>query len=120
MPASIARQPASLMMLLMNITRPLGSESANAPTKGASTMYEMMKLCCNTGVCQSGDFKSLSRAIAANNKALSASALENNLHVARRTASARLMSIIKADGYGHGMLRVAEALSASDGFALLD
>jgi alanine racemase len=51
---------------------------------------------------------------------ISLSALENNLHVARRTASARLMSIIKADGYGHGMLRVAEALSASDGFALLD
>ncbi|MDO8261848.1 MAG: alanine racemase [Gallionella sp.] len=47
-------------------------------------------------------------------------ALENNLQVARRATSARLMSIIKADGYGHGMLRVAEALSASDGFALLD
>ena len=47
-------------------------------------------------------------------------ALESNLRVARRTTSARLMSIIKADGYGHGMLRVAEALSASDGFALLD
>jgi alanine racemase len=30
------------------------------------------------------------------------------------------MSIIKADGYGHGVLRVVEALSASDGFALLD
>ena len=40
--------------------------------------------------------------------------------MARRTTSARLMSIIKADGYGHGMLRVAAALSASDGFALLD
>lgn len=51
---------------------------------------------------------------------ISLSALENNLQVARRTTSARLMSIIKADGYGHGMLRVAEALSASDGFALLD
>jgi len=51
---------------------------------------------------------------------ISLSALEHNLQVARRTTSARLMSIIKADGYGHGMLRVAEALSASDGFALLD
>jgi len=48
------------------------------------------------------------------------SALENNLQVARRASSARVMSIIKANGYGHGMLRVAEALSASDGFALLD
>ncbi len=30
------------------------------------------------------------------------------------------MSIIKADGYGHGLMRVAEALSESDGFAVLD
>ena len=28
--------------------------------------------------------------------------------------------MIKAEGYGHGMLRAAEALSAADGFALLD
>ncbi len=49
------------------------------------------------------------------------SALENNLRVARRAApSARIMAVIKADGYGHGLLRVAEALSAADGFALLD
>lgn len=48
------------------------------------------------------------------------SAVESNLHVARRTTSARLMSVIKADGYGHGLLRVAEALALSDGFALLD
>ena len=48
------------------------------------------------------------------------SALENNLQVARRATSARIMSVIKADGYGHGLLRVAEALAATDGFALLD
>jgi alanine racemase len=48
------------------------------------------------------------------------SALENNLQVARRATPARLMCVIKADGYGHGMMRVADALSASDGFALLD
>jgi len=49
------------------------------------------------------------------------SALENNLRVARRAApSARIMAVIKADGYGHGLLRTAEALSAADGFALLD
>jgi len=49
------------------------------------------------------------------------SALENNLRVARRAApSARIMAVIKADGYGHGLLRVAGALSAADGFALLD
>ena len=49
------------------------------------------------------------------------SALENNLMVARRAApSARIMAIIKADGYGHGLLRAAGALSAADGIALLD
>ena len=48
------------------------------------------------------------------------SALENNLHVARRATSARIMSVIKADGYGHGLMRAAEGLAATDGFALLD
>jgi alanine racemase len=48
------------------------------------------------------------------------SALENNLQVARRATASRLMSVIKADGYGHGLLRVAEALAATDGYALLD
>jgi alanine racemase len=47
-------------------------------------------------------------------------ALENNLHVARRATQARIMAVIKANGYGHGLLRVAEALSDADGFALLD
>ena len=47
-------------------------------------------------------------------------ALENNLHVARRATSARIMSVIKADGYGHGLLRAAEALGETDGYALLD
>jgi alanine racemase len=51
---------------------------------------------------------------------LDLSALENNLRVARRTTSARIMSVIKADGYGHGMLRAAEALAATDGYALLN
>lgn len=48
------------------------------------------------------------------------SALGNNLQVARRATTARIMAVIKADGYGHGLLRVAEALAAADGFALLD
>jgi alanine racemase len=48
------------------------------------------------------------------------SALESNLQVARRATPARIMSVIKADGYGHGLMRVAEALAATDGFALLD
>jgi alanine racemase len=48
------------------------------------------------------------------------SAIENNLGVARRATSARILSVIKADGYGHGLMRTAEALAASDGYALLD
>lgn len=48
-------------------------------------------------------------------------ALNNNLRVARRAApSARTMAVIKANGYGHGLLRVAGALSEAEGFALLD
>lgn len=47
-------------------------------------------------------------------------ALENNLHIARRATKARIMAVIKANGYGHGLLRVAEALAGADGFALLD
>ncbi len=47
-------------------------------------------------------------------------ALEHNLHVARSHTSARIMAVIKANGYGHGLLRVAEALASADGFALLD
>ncbi|MDO8207280.1 MAG: alanine racemase [Gallionella sp.] len=47
-------------------------------------------------------------------------ALQNNLSVARRSTSSRIMAVIKANGYGHGLLRVAEALAGADGFALLD
>ena len=47
-------------------------------------------------------------------------ALERNLRVARRATGARIMAVIKAEGYGHGLMRVAEALSGADGFALLD
>ena len=48
------------------------------------------------------------------------SALEHNLQVARRATSARIMAVIKAAAYGHGLLPAAEALDAADGFALLD
>lgn len=61
---------------------------------------------------------SVSRPIQAH---INLSALENNLQVARRAApSVRAMAVIKANGYGHGLMRVAGALSAADGFALLD
>ena len=48
------------------------------------------------------------------------SALQNNLRVARRTASSRIMAVIKANAYGHGLLRVADALNEAEGFAMLD
>ena len=36
-PNSISTQPTTLMVLETNITRPLGTASANAPTSGASS-----------------------------------------------------------------------------------
>lgn len=48
-------------------------------------------------------------------------ALRHNLQVARRHAPAsRILAVIKANGYGHGMLRVAQALQSADGFAVLN
>jgi alanine racemase len=49
------------------------------------------------------------------------SALEHNLSVVRHHAPhARVMAVIKADAYGHGLLRAAKALSGADGFAMLE
>lgn len=48
------------------------------------------------------------------------SALEHNLQLARRSTDARIMAVIKANAYGHGLMRTASALVAADGFALLD
>jgi alanine racemase len=49
------------------------------------------------------------------------SALRNNLSVARALApDARVFAVIKADAYGHGMLRTAQALAHADGFAVLE
>ncbi|MGH8767172.1 MAG: alanine racemase [Burkholderiales bacterium] len=48
-------------------------------------------------------------------------ALRNNFAIARRLAgTAKLMAVVKANAYGHGMLRVARALADADGFALLE
>lgn len=47
-------------------------------------------------------------------------ALTHNLCVVRRHApGARSMAVIKANAYGHGMLRAAAALKDADGFAVL-
>lgn len=48
------------------------------------------------------------------------SALEHNLQLARRATTARIMAVIKANAYGHGLMRTASALNAAEGFALLD
>src|SRR5712691_10285634 len=49
------------------------------------------------------------------------SALQNNLAVARQRApNSRIMAVIKANGYGHGRLRVARALAGAEGFAVID
>ncbi|MBA3023196.1 MAG: alanine racemase [Gammaproteobacteria bacterium] len=48
------------------------------------------------------------------------SALRNNLRVVRRASSARVMAVVKANAYGHGLLQTARALNDADGFALLD
>ncbi|BDH45517.1 alanine racemase [Salmonella enterica subsp. enterica serovar Choleraesuis] len=48
-------------------------------------------------------------------------ALRNNLAIVRRQApAARVWSVVKANAYGHGVARVWSALSASDGFAMLN
>lgn len=47
-------------------------------------------------------------------------ALGHNLALAKRLAGgARVLAVIKANGYGHGLTRVARALRAADGFAVL-
>ena len=47
-------------------------------------------------------------------------ALRHNAEIARQLAPhSRLMAVVKANAYGHGLLRVAQALSRSvDGFAV--
>jgi len=50
---------------------------------------------------------------------LNLNALQHNLQKVRECApNAKIMAVIKANGYGHGMLRVAETLSQVDAFAV--
>ena len=52
---------------------------------------------------------------------ISAAALVHNLGVARAQAGAsKVWAVLKANAYGHGLLRAAKALEAADGFAILD
>ena len=51
---------------------------------------------------------------------ISLSALEHNLVVAKSKAPcSKLMAVVKANGYGHGLLNAAKGLKAADGFAIL-
>ena len=46
-------------------------------------------------------------------------ALQHNLQIVRQYApNAKIMPVIKANAYGHGMLRVASALQSADAFAV--
>ena len=48
-------------------------------------------------------------------------ALRHNLAVARRHAPrSRVLAVVKADAYGHGLLRAARALRDADGYALVE
>lgn len=52
---------------------------------------------------------------------IDSSALAHNLSVVRQYApKARIMAVVKADAYGHGLLQAAHALKSADGFALLE
>jgi alanine racemase len=52
---------------------------------------------------------------------ISASALSHNLALAMKDAApAKTWAVIKANAYGHGLVRAAKAFAAADGYALLD
>lgn len=52
---------------------------------------------------------------------VSTSALQHNLGVVKSHAkSSKVMAVVKANAYGHGLVNVAHALHEADGFATLD
>ncbi len=52
---------------------------------------------------------------------IDSAALKHNLAIVRRHAPrSRVLAVIKANAYGHGLMRAAAALSEADGFALLE
>ena len=51
---------------------------------------------------------------------ISHSALQHNLNVVKQHApNSKIMSVVKANAYGHGLVNVAHGLNATDGFAVL-
>lgn len=52
---------------------------------------------------------------------ISAEAMSHNLGIARQHAGeAKIWAVVKANAYGHGLLRAAKALEVADGYAVLD
>ena len=52
---------------------------------------------------------------------INGAALAHNLAIARKHAgAAKIWAVVKANAYGHGLLRAATAMRGADGFALLD
>ncbi|SFM42615.1 alanine racemase [Nitrosomonas communis] len=48
-------------------------------------------------------------------------ALQHNFYIARKHAqNARVIAVIKANAYGHGLLNIANAIKAADAFAVLE
>jgi alanine racemase len=48
-------------------------------------------------------------------------ALRHNLNVVKSLSpQSKVMAVVKANGYGHGLLRVAQALNQAEGFAVLE
>jgi alanine racemase len=71
-----------------------------------------------TFVRPTGILRSMPRPIRAT---ISAAALAHNLGIARQHAGpAKIWAVVKANAYGHGLVRAAQALKEADGFALLD
>lgn len=59
-----------------------------------------------------------------NNRALTIAvdlnAIRHNLNIAKQaSANQKIFAVVKADAYGHGAVRVAQALEAADGFAVV-
>ena len=53
------------------------------------------------------------------NATLNLSALKHNLSIAKKSApNSKVMAVIKANAYGHGIIQVAQALQESDAFAV--
>ena len=79
----------------------------------ADTSTDATQLLSLAASLQSGSEHPLARAV------VDAAALRHNLRQVRRTApDSRVMAVIKANAYGHGLLPAARALAEADGFAV--